>query len=86
MNGPLLSVVGDELFSLWQKRRAMRSEQPVRCAKCYLRMQPNELRTVHHKRTYHQHCFLMVIREKADREQVARLEAGAADGEQRISA
>jgi hypothetical protein len=49
-------------------------------------MEPNELRTVHHKNTYHQHCFLMVIREKAGREQAARLEAGPADGEQRMSA
>jgi hypothetical protein len=47
----------------------MRSEQPVRCAKCYLRMESHELRTVHYKTTYHQHCFLLLLREKADQEE-----------------
>jgi hypothetical protein len=28
-------------------------------------MEPHELRTVHYKMTYHQHCFLLFIREKA---------------------
>ena len=42
----------------------MRSEQPVRCAKCYLRIEPHELQTVHYKAVYHRHCFLMLLREK----------------------
>ena len=63
----------------------MRSEQPVRCAKCYLRMEPHELRTVHYKMTYHQHCFLMLLREKAAQEKTGRPESGLADGERRSS-
>jgi hypothetical protein len=45
----------------------MRSEEPVRCAKCYIRLEPYELRTVHYKTTYHQHCFLKLIREEAEK-------------------
>lgn len=41
----------------------MRSEQPVRCAKCYIRMEPYELRTVYHKTIYHQHCFFQLVPE-----------------------
>lgn len=52
----------------------MRSEQPVRCAKCYLRMESYELKTVYHKTTYHQHCFLLLVREEADRETARRAE------------
>ena len=59
----------------------MRSEQPVRCAKCYLRMEPYELRTVYCKTTYHQHCFLMLVREKAAQEKARRSEVGLADPE-----
>ena len=51
----------------------MRPEQPVRCARCYLRIESYELRTVYYKRTYHQHCFLMVIREKANQERAKQL-------------
>ena len=43
----------------------MRPEHPVWCRKCYLRMEPYELRTVYYKTTYHQHCFLRLVREKA---------------------
>jgi hypothetical protein len=42
----------------------MRSQQPVRCAKCYLRMETYELRTVYHRAIYHQHCFVQLVREK----------------------
>ena len=56
----------------------MRSEQPVRCAKCYLRMESYELRTVHYKTTYHQHCFLLLIREKANGENVKPAEVTGA--------
>jgi hypothetical protein len=54
----------------------MRSEQPVRCAKCYLRMEPYELRTVYHETTYHQHCFLMLVREEGGQEKAGQAEAG----------
>ena len=43
----------------------MRSEQPVRCAKCYLRMEQHDLQILHYKAIYHRHCFLMLLREKA---------------------
>jgi hypothetical protein len=56
----------------------MRSEQPVRCAKCYLRMESYELRTVYQNTTYHQHCFLLLVREEADREKARRAELGLA--------
>ena len=63
----------------WDKEVAMRSEQPVRCAKCYLRMESYELRTVHYKTTYHQHCFLLLLREKTEQEKVKQAElTGAA--------
>jgi hypothetical protein len=46
----------------------MRSEQPVRCAKCYLPMEAYEMRTVRKKAIYHQHCFLQLAREESQRE------------------
>jgi len=64
----------------------MRSEQPVRCAKCYLRMEPYELRTVYEKTTYHQHCFLMLVRERAAQEKARRSEVGLTDAERLGSA
>ena len=45
----------------------MRSEQPVRCAKCYLRIEQHDLQILHYKATYHRHCFLMLLREKAEK-------------------
>jgi hypothetical protein len=56
----------------------MHSEHPVWCAKCNLRVAPYERRIVHYKTTYHQHCFLLLIREKADQEKAQRAEAGVA--------
>jgi len=56
----------------------MRSEPPVRCGKCYMRMESYELRTVYRKTTYHQHCFLRLVREEADQEKARRTEAGLA--------
>jgi hypothetical protein len=41
----------------------MRFEAPVHCAKCYIRIETYELRTVHYKRTYHRHCFVKLVRE-----------------------
>ncbi len=46
----------------------MRSEQPVRCTKCYLRMEAYEMRTIYNKAIYHQHCFLQLAREESQRE------------------
>jgi len=54
----------------------MLPEQPVRCARCYLRIESYELRTVYRKTTYHQHCFLLLVREEADQEKVKQAEAG----------
>ena len=45
----------------------MRSEQPVRCAKCYLRIEQHDLQILHYKAIYHRHCFLMLLREKAEK-------------------
>jgi hypothetical protein len=56
----------------------MYSEQPVWCAKCHLRVAPYELRIAHYKTTYHQHCFLLLVREKADQEKARRAKAGVA--------
>jgi hypothetical protein len=50
----------------------MRSESPVWCAKCYLRIAPYDLRTVYRKRIYHQHCFLKLVREEANQERARR--------------
>jgi hypothetical protein len=52
----------------------MRTEQPVRCAKCYIRIEPYELKTVYYKTTYHQHCFLLLVREQARREKESQRE------------
>ena len=41
----------------------MPNAEPVRCAKCYIRIEAYELQTVHYKRTYHQHCFVKLVRE-----------------------
>jgi hypothetical protein len=63
----------------------MRSEQPIRCAKCYLRMESYELRTVYRNTTYHQHCFLLLVRKEADREKARRAEVGLAQATRRTS-
>jgi len=63
----------------------MRSEQPVRCARCYLRIESYELRIVHYKTTYHQHCFLLLVREKADQDEKAK-RAEVAGAARRMSA
>ena len=38
-------------------------EEVIRCAKCYIRIETHELRTVHYKSTYHRHCFVKLLRE-----------------------
>jgi hypothetical protein len=53
-------------------------ETPVWCAKCHLRVAPYDLRTVYRKTTYHQHCFLKLVREEADQEKAHRAPAGVA--------
>ena len=52
----------------------MRFEPSRWCAKCYLRIAPYELQTVHGKMAYHQHCFLILVRE-AERKKAHRPEA-----------
>jgi hypothetical protein len=46
-------------------------------------MEPHELRTVYYKMTYHQHCFLMLLREKAAQEKAGRPESGLTDAGRR---
>jgi hypothetical protein len=53
----------------------MRLEPARWCAKCHLRIAPYDLRTVYKETIYHQHCFLLVVREEANREKVNRGEA-----------
>ena len=64
----------------------MRSEQPVRCAKCYLWLESYELRRFHQKAIYHQHCFLQLVREESQREKAPRTETGLEKVAQDMSA
>ena len=50
----------------------MRSEHPVWCDKCHLRIAPYERRTVYRKIIYHQECFLKLVREEANDEKTRR--------------
>ena len=52
----------------------MDSQQPVRCAKCYLRMETYELRTIYRRAIYHQHCFVQLVREKFQQDKAKRTE------------
>jgi hypothetical protein len=63
----------------------MRSEPARWCAKCHLRVAPYDLRTVYNSTTYHQHCFLMVVREEANREKLQGAEAQLAKAARRSS-
>jgi hypothetical protein len=56
----------------------MRFEPSRWCAKCHLRIAPYEVKTVYRKMAYHQQCFLMVVREEAERAKEHRREAGLA--------
>jgi hypothetical protein len=44
----------------------MRSQLPIWCAKCCLRIAPYAAQTVYHRNKYHQSCFLKLVREEAD--------------------
>jgi hypothetical protein len=59
----------------------MRSEPARWCPKCHLRIAPYDLRTIYNRLVYHQHCFLVLVREEADREKARRAEVGIAHGE-----
>jgi hypothetical protein len=48
-------------------------------------MESCELRTVYQNITYHQHCFLLLVREEADREKARRAEVGLVDANRRAS-
>ena len=54
----------------------MRAEPARWCAKCHLRIASYDLWTVHNETIYHQHCFLLVVREEANPEKPDRREAG----------
>ncbi len=51
----------------------MRSESPVWCAKCYLRIAPYAPQTVYRRSKYHQNCFLKVVREDGEQAKVSRM-------------
>jgi hypothetical protein len=56
----------------------MRSEPARWCVKCHLRIAPYDLQTVYNTTIYHQHCFLVVVREEAIRDKIREGEAGLA--------
>jgi len=60
----------------------MHSEPARLCARCQSRIAPYDLQTVYNKRTYHQNCFLMQIREEADRQKTTPTQAEPADAGQ----
>jgi hypothetical protein len=49
-------------------------------------MESYELRTVYQKVTYHQHCFLMLLREKNNGEKAQRAESELAVTRRRLPA
>jgi hypothetical protein len=53
----------------------MRTEQPVWCVECCLRIAPYELHTVYQHKDYHQSCFMKRIRREADEEIESRTHA-----------
>ncbi len=64
----------------------MRSEPDRWCARCHLRIAPYDLRTVYNKTAYHQHCFLLLVREEANQDKARRAEAELAAAARRRSA
>jgi hypothetical protein len=63
------------------------SVEPARwCANCHLQIAPYDLRMVHNETIYHQHCFLLVVREDANPEKADRGEAGPAKTTRKLSA
>ncbi len=64
----------------------MRFEPDRRCARCRLRIAPYDVRTVYNKVTYHQHCFLLLVREEADKDKARRAEAELAASARPMSA
>jgi hypothetical protein len=46
----------------------MRTEQPIWCVECCLRIAPYELHTVYQHKDYHQQCFMKRVRREADEE------------------
>jgi hypothetical protein len=57
----------------------MRSEPARSCARCHSRIAPYDLLTVYNKTPYHQHCFLLQVREEADRSKTRTTEAEPKD-------
>jgi hypothetical protein len=64
----------------------MRTEGPVWCAKCYLRIAPYAPQTVYRRNKYHPDCLLKLVREEAGQEKMVRLGAKAAEARRRWSA
>ena len=49
----------------------MRTEQPVWCVECSLRIAPYEVHTVYQRKDFHQNCFMKRVRREAD-DEIAR--------------
>jgi hypothetical protein len=65
---------------------AMRSENPVWCAKCCLRIAPYAAQTVYRRNKYHENCFLKLVHEEGDRHKVSQVQVKIAHGRPRKSA
>jgi hypothetical protein len=64
----------------------MRPEPARSCAKCHLRIAAYDLQTLNNKTAYHQHCFLILVREEGDREKARGAEPRLAEAARRVSA
>jgi hypothetical protein len=64
----------------------MRSQFPVWCAKCYLRIAPYAAQTVYRRNKYHESCFLKLVREEADPHKASHGEVKLAHAARRKSA
>jgi hypothetical protein len=64
----------------------MRSESPVWCAKCYLRIAPYAAQTVYRRNKYHADCLLKLVHEEADQRKVSQVEVKISNGRRRKSA
>jgi hypothetical protein len=65
---------------------AMRSEVPVWCPKCCLRIAPYAAQTVYRRNKYHENCFLKLVREEADTHKTSHGEVKIAQAARRKSA
>ena len=63
----------------------MRSEPDRWCARCHLRIAPYDVGTVYNKLAYHQHCFLLLVREETNEDKARRAKAEVAAPARRMS-